>query len=312
MIAVKDIAYVRFTAPDLDAMERFLTDFGLHTHVRTPERLYMRCSGPQPFVHVTEQGSNLLSQGIGFWAQSLADLQSLAAETGSAVVDNDEPGGGQRVTLKDPNGLRVDVLFGQQPLPSLPVRPTLHMNPAGVRLRQNQTVRHAAGPSTVARLGHIVLRVASFRASHDWYASLLGLRIADSFYAGHPDNRIFAFLRCGLGQTLTDHHTVALAEVPPMVPPGIDHSAFEVLDVDDLLIGNRHLQEKGYVHSWGVGRHVQGSQVFDYWRDPNGIKTEHWADGDSINDDYPVANIPIEQAAGGAIWAPPMPEDFTR
>ena len=29
MIKVTDVAYVRFAAPDLDAMGRFLTDFGL-------------------------------------------------------------------------------------------------------------------------------------------------------------------------------------------------------------------------------------------------------------------------------------------
>ena len=29
MIKVKDVAYVRFRAPDLDQMERFLLDFGL-------------------------------------------------------------------------------------------------------------------------------------------------------------------------------------------------------------------------------------------------------------------------------------------
>ena len=29
MIKVEDIAYVRFSAPDLDRMERFVRDFGL-------------------------------------------------------------------------------------------------------------------------------------------------------------------------------------------------------------------------------------------------------------------------------------------
>ena len=34
MIKVRDVAYVRFAAPDLEVMERFLTDFGLVVHSR--------------------------------------------------------------------------------------------------------------------------------------------------------------------------------------------------------------------------------------------------------------------------------------
>ncbi len=45
MIAIQDIAYVRYQAPDLDAMERFLHDFGLHRSAQTTTALFMRgCS----------------------------------------------------------------------------------------------------------------------------------------------------------------------------------------------------------------------------------------------------------------------------
>lgn len=311
MINVKDIAYVRFQTPDLSAMETFLTDFGLHTALRTNEKLYMRCNGPQPFVHATSQGLANEGQGIGFWAQSLDDLRRLADETGSKIEDNQEPGGGKVVRLTSPDGLLVDVLHGQQQVAPLPTREVLAFNPAGQpRQRGNKTVRHPRGPSTVMRLGHVVLRVQDFRTNHDWFANTLGLRISDSVYIGEPENLIFAFMRCGLGKQLTDHHTVAIAQLPFPLPSGIDHSAFEVLDLDDVQIGGEYLKSKEYRRAWGVGRHAQGSQIFDYWRDPNGIKTEHWADGDSVNDDYPVGNLPIEQMIGNSIWAPDMPEDF--
>ena len=32
------------------------------------------------------------------------------------------------------------------------------------------------------------------------------------------------------------------------------------------------LAARGYPHAWGVGRHILGSQIFDYWRDPFGHK----------------------------------------
>ena len=34
---------------------------------------------------------------------------------------------------------------------------------------------------------------------------------------------------------------------------------------------------------WGLGRHVLGSQVYDYWSDPWGRVHEHWADSDRLN-----------------------------
>jgi catechol 2,3-dioxygenase-like lactoylglutathione lyase family enzyme len=90
MIAVKDIAYVRVPTPDLDAMENFLTDFGMSRTARTQDRRYMRGSGTQQFIHVAERAPFPGPEGIGFWAKSLEDLHSLAADTGKAVEENTE------------------------------------------------------------------------------------------------------------------------------------------------------------------------------------------------------------------------------
>jgi hypothetical protein len=38
-----------------------------------------------------------------------------------------------------------------------------------------------------------------------------------------------------------------------------------------------------YEHMWGIGRHLLGSQVYDYWADPWGRVHEHWADTDRLN-----------------------------
>jgi len=38
-----------------------------------------------------------------------------------------------------------------------------------------------------------------------------------------------------------------------------------------------------YEHMWGIGRHLLGSQVYDYWADPWGRVHEHWADSDRFN-----------------------------
>jgi hypothetical protein len=87
-----------------------------------------------------------------------------------------------------------------------------------------------------------------------------------------------------------------------------------VLDWDDLMVGHDHLRRTGkYTHSWGVGRHYDGSNVFDYWRDPFGNKLEHFADGDVINDDYPATSSRFDPDDPGkllAMWGPPLSADF--
>jgi catechol 2,3-dioxygenase-like lactoylglutathione lyase family enzyme len=308
MIAVQDIVCVRYQAPDLDAMERFLLDFGLHRAARTATALYMRGNGTAHHVHVTHLGP---AQSLGFalLAGSADDLQQLARETGRPVETSDEPGGGLRVRLRDPSGLQIDVVHGMATVPALPTRAPLAHNPVIGRHRFNERVRVPPGPSHVMRAGHVALLVPDFAACYDFYTQQLGMRLSDGYHAGPDETMMAAFLHCGLGAKHVDHHTVALVS-PPGLPAGrIDHSAFEVIDLDDVMRGHEHLQAKGHRHSWGLGRHLEGSQLFDYWRDPFGHKIEHWTDGDLVNDDY-APQVSAMDPARLSQWSPPLTPEF--
>lgn len=307
MLTIRDIAFVRFAAPQLDVMKAFLLDFGLHLAHQSDSALYMRAANGLPFAHVTEAGP-ARALGFGLLAQQRADLDALAVRMGVRVEDNPEPGGGQRVRIVDPSGFIVDVLHGQQSVPSAAGREPIELNSAGNRRRVGRTVRLSPQPSSVARLGHVALLVPDFRRSVEFYRDVFGLRPSDNYYGGVPENVVASFMHCGLGETYTDHHTVALLTARDGVAR-FDHVAFEVLDLDDLMQGNRHLQARGYTHSWGVGRHIQGSQIFDYWRDPFNNKIEHWTDGDLVNDSTPVGLSELSES-GLWQWAPPLKPDF--
>lgn len=310
IIAIEDIAYVRMQAPDLDGMERFLADFGLTCAERTPDRLYMRGYGTAHHLHITHLGREARPLGFGLQVQCEQDLEKLATHLGRSVENNTEPGGGQVVRFTDPAGFAIEALHGQQTLPALPVRSSSTGNPADRRGRLGQILRHPIAPSHVMRLGHVVLLVPQFRPMYDFYHQVLGLEISDSLHMGNPGETTFAFLHCGLGQRYTDHHTIALGSPPGGVAqPRFDHIAFEVLDLDDLMTGHAHLKTLDYRHSWGVGRHVQGSQLFDYWRDPFGNKVEHWTDGDLVNDQHQRTHSPLAPE-GLSQWAPPVTPEF--
>jgi len=143
-----------------------------------------------------------------------------------------------------------------------------------------------------------VLRVGDFRRSQAWYTSHFGFLASDEVYLGEPDNRVASFMRCDRGEVHTDHHTLVclgLGEV------GLDHAAFEVEDIDAVMLGHDHLKRAGYRHHAGIGRHILGSQVFDYWRDPWGNVLEHFTDGDLLNAHQP-AGLHDPATALGTQW----------
>ena len=78
------------------------------------------------------------------------------------------------------------------------------------------------------------------------------------------------------------------------------HSAYETLDIDSVGQGQQHLKLNGWNHFWGIGRHILGSQVFDYWLDPTGDELEHYADGDVFDAEFETRYHPLDM---GSLWA---------
>ena len=158
------------------------------------------------------------------------------------------------------------------------------------------------------RLGHVVLQSNRYVQTLDWYLQHLGLIVSDFLY--HPGQRergpVMSFIRCDRGSTPTDHHTLAMALGPSN---RYVHSAYQVSDLDALAAGGEYLREQGYHRSWGIGRHIQGSQIFDYWRDPDGFLVEHFSDGDLFDNTLEPGWAPMT-ASGLAQWGPPATKDF--
>jgi catechol 2,3-dioxygenase-like lactoylglutathione lyase family enzyme len=280
MIKVSDVAFVRFRAPDLDPMEQFAEDFGLVTAHRDESALYSRGSDPEPWIHVVEKGEAGFA-GVGFDAASVEDLEAAATLPGASPIEElDGPGAGRRVRFSDPDGFAVEVVHGRAPAGALPAPHAQPYNTGHERRRLNVLQRVERGPARVKRLGHCVVRVSGFAASLEWYRSRFGFLISDEVYLGEPDNVITAFMRCDRGDMPVDHHTFLCVGVGE---PGFDHAAFEVEDIDAVMLGHEHLAGGGYEHHAGIGRHVLGSQVFDYWRDPLGHVHEHFTDGDLLD-----------------------------
>ena len=289
MIKVTDVAYARFKAPDLDKMETFLRDFGLERSERTDTTLYMRACKPNHHVHITETGDPAFV-GMAFQAASEEDLHTLSrSPDASEVEERQEPGGGKRVCLTDPNGFMVEAVHGMEQLAEIPVRNAYGVNTGGNTSRKGEFVRLAPGPAQCLRLGHVVIGVRNFKESNHFYKSHFGFLDSDVCFEGDENNIMLSFNRVDRGNEFVDHHTLLTA---PTGKPELGHIAFEVYDVNAIHIGHEHLKSKGYQHSWGVGRHILGAQIFDYWFDPFGHRVEHWTDGDLLNSSSPTGVHP--------------------
>lgn len=301
LIRIEDIAHVRYAAPDLAAMRAFLEDFGMAVF-EDDGKLYGKASDGRPFVHVTEKGAPAFL-ALGLRAGTGEDLEILARAEGVPVEISTEPGGGKVVRLTDPDGFRIELVAGQsrgeaaRPIDDQP------RNTASAKPRQRQLVRLDPGPSHIVRIGHAVLSVSDFRRSEKWYKDRFGLLTSDEVEAA-KDVPLGAFMRCDRGDRPADHHTLFLAQMPG--PRTILHAAFEVANLDDLMLGHQHLKAKKRTPFWGVGRHIMGSQVFDYWKDPWGHELEHWTDGDLLTAADPPNRMPLS-ALLAVQWGSPFP-----
>ncbi|WP_432018748.1 VOC family protein [Streptomyces sp. 1222.5] len=308
VIKVADLAWLEFEKPDLDRAETFARDFGFAIAARTEEALWLRGTFAGPPCMVIRRGHASRFVGPAFRAAERTDLDRLAAATGHAVRDIDVPGGGKSVSLLDPSGLPVRVVHCGEQLPALPEQEPLLLNFGTDHRRTNTTQRPPREPSRIQRLGHVVLETRSFVRALDWYLDTLGLIVSDFLFLDGQRRRgpTMAFIRCDQGSLAVDHHTLALHLGPGT---GYVHSAYQVTDLDSIAAGGEYLAERGYKRSWGIGRHVQGSQLFDYWRDPDHFLLEHFADGDLFSCDLEPGWAPMS-ASGLAQWGPPVTRDF--
>ncbi len=301
-----DIAHVRFSRADVARQAAFLTDFGLTQSGAAEGWTALSGRGGYGPCYLLQSGGDRFC-GLGLAVGSHAELERLAALPGASPIERalcwPE---GEQVRLTDPAGNPVYALFGPVRVPVLP-RASLSHNIDGELRRLNAMQRPPVQAATVLRLGHAVLAVVDFFRCVRWYMDHFGLIASDIQTIGDGDPAL-VFMRCDRGDTPTDHHTLVIAQ---NVVNGFSHCAFECLDIDDIAMGQEWLHARGWKHAWGLGRHLLGSQIFDYWRDPVGTKHEHFIDSDKFTADRQVDVSPL--TSGGLYqWGPPVPADFEK
>lgn len=308
VIKVRDLAWLEFEKPDLVAAGAFARAFGFTTSFQSSEELHLRGRRPGSPAVIIRRGSKSRFSAAAFQAADESDLERLSTRTGGTVAELPETLGGRVLDTVDPSGTRVRVVSGTHELPELPGQVPLLHNAGSDAPRTNQTQRPPREPARVERLGHVVLQSTRYRRALDWYLENLGLIVSDFlFYEGQRDQGpTMSFIRCDRGDEPTDHHTLAMTLGPSN---RYVHSAYQVADLDAMAAGGEYLRDLGYHRSWGIGRHIQGSQLLIYWRDDRGFLVEHFTDGDLFDASLEPGWAPMT-ASGLAQWGPPVTNDF--
>ncbi|GFF97681.1 hypothetical protein IFM53868_09303, partial [Aspergillus udagawae] len=145
--------------------------------------------------------------------------------------------------------------------------------------RKGQFQRYRDGPALVHKLGHYRYVCKEFEMELEFYTI--------------PQMNIMTFMHLDLGEEYTGHHTFFLQA-------GVANSGQD-------LMGQQYLAKRGWKSVWGVGRHILGSQIFDYLYDSSKFKIEHYADGDVVNCDNATRREPVGPLS---VWGPELPRDF--
>lgn len=262
---------VFFGVSDMGEARRFLDDWGLRQVFAGPDRLvYETRDGGEVIVRpadapdlppAIEPGSTLREV---IWGASDAGTLKEALDRLSAhgaLVPG--PDGLPRAT--DPNGLRLGFRVSRRrAVTATPTPVNAPGNPA--RIDRRAPVHERAEP---VKLGHIALHAADLAAMRAFYTAAMGFIVSDE-YPGHG-----AFLRC---RRRGEHHSLFLLGRPGR--PGVDHIAFTLTDLHEVIGGGIGMARKGWTTEIGPGRHAVSSAYFWYFRSPLGPPLEYHADDD--------------------------------
>lgn len=310
------VAHMRYQHPDIPTITKFLKDFGMHIVKQDgDERIWFRGYGSDQYVYYCQKGPEKKFLGGTFEVESYADLEKAAKLPGAGTIEEmkDAPGGGHILTLHDPAGFPFNLMHGQQPAArDEDVPDKLLQNYEVDKPRVRKFNRFTPGPAAVHKLGHYGYCVQNFEEQLKYYTHNFNFAPTDFLFA--PDDSsnkggvkdVAVFMHVDRGTTPTDHHTLFMAT---NATTHVHHASFEVHDMDTQQLGHQWLASQSYTSVWGVGRHILGSQIFDYWWDTTGFMIEHYADGDLVNEETPVGwmNAGDESLA---VWGPEVPKWF--
>ena len=271
---------------DVDAGIRYFDDWGLQCTERGTRGADFRLPSGQSILIRSARdaalppapdGGSTLREAI-WGVDDAASLEQIGTELGrDRDVKGDAQGG---LHAHDVTGFAIG-FRRSAPAPKSPA-------PAASRMNRPFDPERRARPT---KLGHIVYNAPKkdIETLLAFYLERLKFRLTDrALDTG-------AFMRCAGS---TDHHNLFFALRADRA--GFNHAAFEVRDIDEIILGGKYMKSRGWNPNTPVGRHILGSNIFWYFDNPCGGRTEYYADMDQMDDNWKPRIW--EKNPGFAMW----------
>ncbi len=293
---VHSIREFALMVPDLVEAERFMRGFGLELE-RTSDQLVVRTGGSDHIWARVFEGSGKRLQyiSLGCYESDLQILRKQVRDAGGHEVEAHGHSIEGGFWFTDPEGVLVNVVPATKTMPDRKMLMTDLNVTSNVR---GACARSEARMVKPTRLAHLAVFTSDVSRSIEFYTSALGLRLSDR------SGDIVAFLH---GRYGSDHHLLAFIDGGG---GGLHHSSWDVPSIEDIGLAKSRILAAGYPRHWGVGRHVLGSNYFNYVKDAFGLWWEHSAHIDYIDQGvvWDSADYPADDAL--YLWGPDMPEEF--
>jgi catechol-2,3-dioxygenase len=271
MPGIEGIDRVTYGVEDLAACQRFFLDWGLklvREHAAGLDfeslngcELLVRKTDDPSLPPAVEAGSTL--REVIWGVRGEADLEALRTR---GLRERD----GVLLGV-DPNGIGLGFRITRKRAVDVAGTPANVWGHAA-RIDQPSPVYERAEPVEV---GHVVFFTDALDETTEFYQAL-GFHLSDRYPGrGH-------FLRCS---ARGGHHDLFLLQTPE-AKRGLNHVAFTVRDLHEVIGGGLHMSRCGWETQLGPGRHPISSALFWYFKSPAGALVEYYADEDVLTENW--------------------------
>ncbi|WP_337847739.1 VOC family protein [Sphingomonas sp.] len=266
MSRVSEIRYVGYAVTAIEEERAFYADvWGLEPVPSDDGMRYFKAQGHDEHHVVRLRAADTKRiDVIALAADSRADVDALHAKVeaaGCQIIhaprDLTAPGGGYGFRFFSPDGLPFEISSDVARGPS----------------REMQ--RWDGVPQ---KISHIVLHSPDHQAMVKFFVDVLGFRVSD--WLGD----FMCFLRCN-----SAHHRIAILPGPAC----LNHVAYDMLTVDDMMRGISRLRKKGTDIRWGPGRHTAGNNTFSYFTTPSGFAVEYTSELEEVDFETHVDKVHV-------------------
>lgn len=255
MVGTQRLEHAQLYVEDLAAAVTFYTDvLGLALQDEDDDSAYLTCGYDERYDFVVTEGST----GVGHFALRVDSTDVLerhwkSLEAAGAAVEpahQDDAAFTDGIHFTLPSGLDVELVVVADP----------HYR------RENETVAPRGGVAPV-EIDHITLMSDAIREDVAFLEEHVGFNVSE-IHQREDGGWRFAWTRLG-----SQHHDVAFVATEES-DWSLHHLAWTMTSIDHVKSLADRMAQHGHELEVGVNRHVVGSNVFAYFREPGGNRFE--------------------------------------